>query len=115
MDKRKVLADLTPLGLVPLATALTCVILATKGENLCPGHPSLPQFLIIAGALIFGFGIHSKVNKFVVIYGLPDDRPFTRNENQVIYLLCIIKKKLKFTGIFIIDQNLINVENVHDF
>ena len=87
MDKRKVLADLTPLGLVPLATALTCVILATKGENLCPGHPSLPNFLIIAGALIFGFGIHSKVNKFVVIYGLPDDRTFTRNEEQVFTLL----------------------------
>ena len=87
MDKKKVLADLKPLGLVPLATALTCVILATKGENLCPGHPSLPQFLIIAGALIFGFGIHSKVNKFVVIYGLPDDRPFTRNEEQVFTLL----------------------------
>ena len=87
MDKKKVLADLIPLGLVPLATALTCVILATKGENLCPGHPSLPQFLIFAGALIFGFGIHSKVNKFVVIYGLPDDRPFTKNENQVAWII----------------------------
>ena len=87
MNKKKVLADLQTLGLLHLATALTCIILATRGENLCPRHPSLPQFLIIAGALIFGFGIHSKVNKFVVIYGLPDDRPFTRNENQVIYLL----------------------------
>ena len=94
MDKKKILANLQPLGLLPLATALTCVILATKGgENICPGHPSLPHFLIFAGALTFGLGIFNNVNKFIVIYGLPDqgilvpgDRPFTRNENQVIII-----------------------------
>jgi len=88
MNKKKVLADLQTLGLLHLATALTCIILATRGENLCPRHPSLPQFLIFAGALTFGFGIHSRVNKFVVIYGLPDDQqPFTRNENQVAWMI----------------------------
>ena len=88
MNKKKVLADLQTLGLLHLATALTCIILATRGENLCPRHPSLPQFLIFAGALTFGFGIHSRVNKFVVIYGLPDvQRPFTRNENQVTWMI----------------------------
>ena len=97
MDKKKILANLQPLGLLPLATALTCVILATRGENICPGHPSLPHFLIFAGAVTFGLGIFNKVNKFIVIYGLPDDRPFTRNENQVLY----IGSKLKLIRIFI--------------
>ena len=87
MDKKKILANLQPLGLLPLATALTCVILATKEENICPGHPSLPHFLIFAGALTFGLGIFNKVNKFVVIYGLPDDRPFTRHEEQVVWMI----------------------------
>ena len=87
MDKKKILANLQPLGLLPLATALTCIILATRGENICPGHPSLPHFLIFAGSLMFGLGIFNKVNKFIVIFGLPDDRPFTRNENQVIIII----------------------------
>ena len=101
MDKKKVLTILQPLGLLPLATALTCIILATRGENLCPGHPSLPHFLIFAGALIFGFGIHSKVNKFVVIYGLPDDRPFTKNENQVAWIITKTRSFMTFAQVFL--------------
>ena len=84
MDKKKILANLQPLGLLPLATALTCVILATKGgENICPGHPSLPHFLIFAGALTFGLGIFNKVNKFIVIFDLPLKPVMNKIENNI--------------------------------
>ena len=101
MDKKKILANLTPLGLLPLATALTCVILATRGENQCPGHPNLPHFLIFAGALTFGLAIHNKVNKFVVIYGFPDDRPFTRHENQVLWMITKTRSFMTFCQVLL--------------
>ena len=87
MNKPEVLKRIQPIGLLPMATALTCVILASRDSDLCPGHPSLPQFLIIAGSLTFGLGILTNITKFIVVFGLPSERNLTKNEKQVVRIL----------------------------
>ena len=85
MTKQEILSKIQPLGLLPMATAMACVMLASRDADLCKGHPILPKFLIFAGSLTFGLGILTSVTKFIVTFGLPSDRPFTKNERQVSY------------------------------
>jgi len=66
--------------------------------------------LIFAGALTFGFGIHSRVNKFVVIYGLPDDQqPFTRNENQVAWMITKTRSFMSLAQVLLFVTGTVNV------
>ncbi len=86
--KEDLAKHITPVGLVPLATGTAFLILGSRGENSCPGHPSLPTFLLLAGTLTIGLGVMTYVGKFIVNFGLPtEERELTPEEERVVWLL----------------------------
>ena len=102
-EKKRLIKEITPVGLVPMATAMAFLILGSRGEDTCKGHPSLPTFLLLAGTLTIGLGILFKIGKFVIIKGFPvKDREFTREENHVIWLLLHLRHFLSFTQVIIL-------------
>ena len=81
--KDEMLAQIAPLSLVPFATGTGFLILGSRGENTCPGHPQLPIFLLLAGTMTIGLGIMNNVSKFVISYGLSDQREVLTREELV--------------------------------
>lgn len=86
--KQEINATVAPVGLIPLATGTAFLILGARGENSCPGHPSLPVFLLLAGSLTIGLGVMTTLCKVIVEFGLPsENRPLIRQEENVVWFL----------------------------
>ena len=101
--KEEILAKTTPLSLVPLATGTAFLILGSRGTNACPGHPSLPTFLLLAGTLTVGLGILNQICKFVIFYGLSDGkRSPTPQEKNVVWLLTHLQYLLSWSQVIIL-------------
>ena len=100
--KEEVLAQTTPLSLVPLATGTAFLILGSRGTNTCPGHPSLPTFLLLAGTLTVGLGILNQMCKIIIFYGLSDKREPTVQERQVVWLLTRVQHLLSWSQVIIL-------------
>ena len=120
MVKDKTLAEIAPLSLVPLATGTAFLILGSKGENTCPGHPSLPLFLLMAGTLTVGLGIMNTVSKFVINYGLSDTREvLTPEELNVVWLITKLQHLFSISqvGILIVGTVIIApfATNLHEW
>ena len=118
--KDKALAQIAPLSLVPLATGTAFLILGSRGENTCPGHPQLPLFLLIAGTLTVGLGIMNKVSKFIISYGISDNEEvLTPEELNVIWLLTKLQHLLSISqvGILIVGTVIIApfATNLHEW
>ena len=91
------------LSLVPLATGTAFLILGSRGENTCPGHPQLPIFLLMAGTLTVGLGIMNNVSRFVINYGLSDRRAgLTPEEKTVVWLLAQLQHLLSISQVLIL-------------
>ena len=67
--KQRIKLKITPVSLVPIATGAAFLILGTKSMDSCPGHPSLPEMLHIAGTSILSLGVMANVGKLIVAYG----------------------------------------------
>ena len=104
MSKKKaILKQLTPIGLVPMATATAFLILGSRGSDTCPGHPSLPQFLLLAGTFTIGLSVMVVTSKLITSYGLPFvQREFTREEDNVIWTLLQLRHFLSLCQIVIL-------------
>lgn len=95
--------QITPIGLVPLATGTAFLILGARGSASCPGHPSLPSFLLIAGTLTVGLGVMTVIGKFIVTYGLPSSgRQLTPEERAVLALLKSLRHLLSLSQICVL-------------
>lgn len=75
------------MGFVPLATGIAFLIMGSKGQNSCPGHPVLPEFLLISGTFVAGLGLLTAIGQFIVNFGLPSDRDLTPQEEHIVWLL----------------------------
>ena len=101
--KDEILAQIAPLSLVPFATGTAFLILGSRGENTCPGHPQLPIFLLLAGTLTVGLGIMNNVSKFVINYGLSDKRKeLTKEELNVVWILGKLQHLLSISQVVIL-------------
>ena len=100
--KQRIKLKITPVSLVPIATGAAFLILGTKSMDSCPGHPSLPEMLHIAGTSILSLGVMANVGKLIVAYGLPSDRPFTKEEKNVVKFFRLIRHFLTLSQIIIL-------------
>jgi hypothetical protein len=86
-EKTQILHRISPVGIVPMATG-TAFLLGSKGENTCPGHPSLPIFLLLAGTIVIGLGVMTSVSRFIVYYGISSGKNgYTIQQTRVMWLL----------------------------
>ena len=99
--KQRIKLKIIPVSLVPIATGAAFLILGTKSIDSCPGHPSLPEMLHIAGTLTLGLGVMTNVGKFIVAYGLPSHRPFTKQEKNVVNFFQLIRHFLTLSQIIV--------------
>lgn len=100
--KSDLIQQITPVGLVPLATGTAFLILGARGTSSCPGHPVLPTFLLIAGTLTIGLGVMTVIGKFIVTYGLPSNRQFTREEQIIFVILRSLRHLLSLCQIIVL-------------
>ena len=99
--KQRIKLKITPVSLVPIATGAAFLILGTKDMDSCPGHPSLPEMLHIAGTITLSLGVMTNVGKLIVAYGLPSHRPFTKQETNVVNFFRLIRHFLTLSQIII--------------
>ena len=100
--KQRIKQRIAPVGLVPVATGTAFLIMGSKSMDSCPGHPSLPMMLLFAGTLTLSLGVMTNVGKLIVAYGLPSDRPFTRQEKHVVGLFRYVRHFLSLTQIILL-------------
>ena len=100
--KQDISRRLAPIGLVPIASGTAFLIMGSKNVGNCPGHPSLPIMLLFAGTLTLSLGVMTNVGKFIVAYGLPSGRQFTRQEKNVIWILQYLRHFLSLSQVIIL-------------
>ena len=100
--KEDISRRLAPIGLVPVASGTAFLIMGSKNVDNCPGHPSLPIMLLFAGTLTLSLGVMTNVGKFIVAYGLPSGRQFTRQEKNVVWLLRYLRHFLSLSQVLIL-------------
>ena len=100
--RENIIRRIAPIGLVPVATGTAFLVMGSKSIDSCPGHPSLPVMLLIAGTLTLSLGVMTNVGKFIVAYGIPTDRPFTKEEKNVIGLFRYVRHFLMLSQIVVL-------------
>ncbi len=73
--REELVRTVTPVGLIPLATGVAFVVMGSSSTKPCPGHPSLPIFLLIAGTLSIGLAILGLISKFIIENVIDYSRP----------------------------------------
>ena len=84
--RERISRRIVPIGLVPVATGTAFLVMGSKSIDSCPGHPSLPLMLLIAGTLTLSLGVMTNVGKFIMAYGIPTDRALTKEEKNVSHM-----------------------------
>ena len=100
--REKISRRIVPIGLVPVATGTAFLVIGSKSMDSCPGHPSLPVMLLIAGTLTLSLGVMTNVGKFIMAYGIPTDRALTKEEKNVVGLFRYVRHFLMLSQIIVL-------------